>query len=187
MYVHTPLITGSDCEGAGEMFQVTTMDLLNPPKKEDGDIDYSRDFFHKHTSLTVSGQLNAETFAQAFRDVYTFGPTFRAENSNTARHAAEFWMIEPEIAFADLDDDMELAEAMLKYVIRYVMEEAPEEMKFFNSFVDKGLIDRLKNVVESEFARVTYTDAIEILKRTTINLNTKYPGDAISRQSMSGT
>lgn len=173
VYVHTPLITGSDCEGAGEMFQVTTMDLLNPPKKEDGDIDYSRDFFHKHTSLTVSGQLNAETFAQAFRDVYTFGPTFRAENSNTTRHAAEFWMIEPEIAFADLEDDMDLAEAMLKYVIRYVMEEAPEEMKFFNSFVDKGLIDRLKNVVESEFARVTYTDAIEILKKNNDNFEYK--------------
>ena len=173
VYVHTPLITGSDCEGAGEMFQVTTMDLLNPPKTEDGDLDYSRDFFHKHTSLTVSGQLNAETFAQAFRDVYTFGPTFRAENSNTTRHAAEFWMIEPEIAFADLEDDMDLAEAMLKYVIRYVMEEAPEEMKFFNSFVDKGLIDRLKNVVESEFARVTYTDAIEILKKNNDNFEYK--------------
>ena len=165
MYVHTPLITGSDCEGAGEMFQVTTMDLLNPPKTEDGDLDYSRDSFHKHTSLTVSGQLNAETFAQAFRDVYTFGPTFRAENSNTTRHAAEFWMIEPEIAFADLEDDMDLAESMLKYVINYVLENAPEEMNFFNSFVDKGLLERLNNVANSDFARVTYTEAIEILEK----------------------
>mgnify|MGYP000452978356 CR=1 FL=1 len=165
VYVHTPLITGSDCEGAGEMFQVTTMDLLNPPKTEDGDLDYSRDFFHKHTSLTVSGQLNAETFAQAFRDVYTFGPTFRAENSNTTRHAAEFWMIEPEIAFADLEDDMMLAESMLKYVINYVIEHAPEEMAFFNNFVDKGLLDRLENVVNNDFARVTYTEAIKILSK----------------------
>ena len=165
VYVNTPLITGSDCEGAGEMFQVTTMDLDNIPKTEDGAVDFTQDFFGKKTSLTVSGQLNGETFAQAFRNVYTFGPTFRAENSNTTRHAAEFWMIEPEIAFADLEDDMELAEAMLKYVIRYVMEHAPEEMQFFNNFVDKGLIDRLKHVVESEFAHVTYTEAIELLEK----------------------
>ncbi len=165
VYVHTPLITGSDCEGAGEMFRVTTLDMENLPKKEDGSVDYSKDFFGKETSLTVSGQLNAETFAQAFRNVYTFGPTFRAENSNTTRHAAEFWMIEPEIAFADLNDDMELAEDMLKYVIGYVLENAPEEMNFFNSFVDKGLLDRLHNVVDSEFARVTYTEAIEILEK----------------------
>ena len=165
VYVNTPLITGSDCEGAGEMFQVTTMDLNNVPKDAEGNIDYSEDFFGKMTSLTVSGQLNGETYAQAFRSIYTFGPTFRAENSNTTRHAAEFWMIEPEIAFADLDDDMELAESMLKYVINYVMENAPEEMNFFNSFIDKGLIARLKNVVESDFARVTYTEAIEILSK----------------------
>ena len=147
VYVHTPLITGQDCEGAGEMFQVTTMDLNNIPTDEKGNIDYSKDFFGKETNLTVSGQLNCETFAQAFRNVYTFGPTFRAENSNTTRHAAEFWMIEPECAFADLEDNMNLAESMLKYVIRYVMENAPEEMQFFNNFVDKGLIDRLKHVV----------------------------------------
>ena len=165
VYVHTPLITSSDCEGAGEMFQVTTLDLDNVPKTEDGAVDYSEDFFGKHTSLTVSGQLNAETYAQAFGNVYTFGPTFRAENSNTTRHAAEFWMLEPEMAFADLEDDMDLAEDMLKYVINYVMENAPEEMNFFNSFVDKGLIDRLTNVATSEFARITYTDAIEILKK----------------------
>ena len=140
VYVHTPLITGSDCEGAGEMFQVTTMDLNNIPKTEQGGVDFSQDFFGKQTNLTVSGQLNGETFAQAFRNIYTFGPTFRAENSNTTRHAAEFWMIEPEIAFSDLKDDMILAESMLKYVIRYVMENAPEEMQFFNNFVDKGLI-----------------------------------------------
>ena len=165
VYVNTPLITGSDCEGAGEMFQVTTMDLYNIPKTEDGAVDFTQDFFGKKTSLTVSGQLNGETFAQAFRNIYTFGPTFRAENSNTTRHAAEFWMIEPEIAFADLEDDMELAEAMLKYVIRYVMERAPEEMQFFNSFVDKGLIERLNHVVNSEFGRVTYTEAIELLEK----------------------
>lgn len=165
VYVHTPLITGSDCEGAGEMFQVTTLDLENIPKKKDGSIDFSQDFFNKKTSLTVSGQLNGETYAQAFRNIYTFGPTFRAENSNTTRHAAEFWMIEPEIAFADLEDDMVLAESMLKYIIRYVMEHAPEEMKFFNSFVDKGLLDRLNHVVNSEFARVTYTEAIELLSK----------------------
>lgn len=165
VYVHTPLITGSDCEGAGEMFQVTTLNLQDIPKTQDGKIDYSKDFFGKPTNLTVSGQLNGETYAQAFRNIYTFGPTFRAENSNTTRHAAEFWMIEPEIAFADLKDDMILAESMLKYVIRYVMEHAPEEMKFFNSFVDKGLIERLSHVVESEFAHVTYTEAIELLEK----------------------
>ena len=165
VYVHTPLITGSDCEGAGEMFQVTTLDLNNVPKNEDGSIDYSRDFFGKETNLTVSGQLNGETYAQAFKNIYTFGPTFRAENSNTTRHAAEFWMIEPEIAFADLQDDMILAESMLKYVIRYVLEHAPEEMDFFNRSVDKGLIERLEHVANSEFAHVTYTEAIEILEK----------------------
>ena len=165
VYVHTPIITGRDCEGAGEMFRVTTMDMENVPKTENGAVDYTQDFFGKETSLTVSGQLNAETYAQAFGNVYTFGPTFRAENSNTTRHAAEFWMLEPEMAFADLEDDMDLAEDMLKYVINYVMENAPEEMNFFNSFVDKGLIDRLTNVATSEFARITYTDAIEILKK----------------------
>ena len=165
VYVHTPLITGSDCEGAGEMFQVTTLDLNIVPKNEDGSIDYSRDFFGKETNLTVSGQLNGETYAQAFKNIYTFGPTFRAENSNTTRHAAEFWMIEPEIAFADLQDDMILAESMLKYVIRYVLEHAPEEMDFFNRFVDKGLIERLEHVANSEFAHVTYTEAIEILEK----------------------
>ena len=165
VYVHTPIITGSDCEGAGEMFRVTTLDLEDTPKDAQGNVDYSRDFFGKETSLTVSGQLNGETYAQAFRNIYTFGPTFRAENSNTTRHAAEFWMIEPEMAFADLDDNMMLAEAMLKYVINYVLENAPEEISFFNSFVDKGLLDRLKNVVSSEFARVTYTEAAEILEK----------------------
>ncbi len=165
VYVHTPIITGSDCEGAGEMFQITTLDMTNPPRNEDGTIDYSKDFFGKQTNLTVSGQLSAETYALAFRDVYTFGPTFRAENSNTTRHAAEFWMIEPEIAFADLTDDMELAEDMLKFVINYVLENAPEEMQFFNSFIDKGLIERLNNIVNSDFARVSYTEAIEILKK----------------------
>lgn len=165
VYVHTPIITGSDCEGAGEMFRVTTLDMENLPKNEEGNIDYTKDFFQKETSLTVSGQLNGETYAQAFRNIYTFGPTFRAENSNTTRHAAEFWMIEPEIAFADLDDNMDLAEGMLKYVIRYVMEHAPEEMNFFNSFVDKGLLERLNNVVNSDFERVTYTKAIEILEK----------------------
>ena len=165
VYVHTPIITGSDCEGAGEMFQVTTMDLNNIPKDKEGKVDFSQDFFGKMTNLTVSGQLDVETFAQAFRNVYTFGPTFRAENSNTARHAAEFWMIEPEISFADLDDDMLLAEDMIKYLIRYVLEHAPEEMNFFNSFVDKGLIDRLNHVLNSEFGHVTYTEAIEILEK----------------------
>ena len=165
VYVHTPLITGSDCEGAGEMFQVTTLDLANTPVDDQGKIDYSKDFFGKETNLTVSGQLNCETFAQAFRNVYTFGPTFRAENSNTTRHAAEFWMIEPECAFADLQDDMDLAETMLKYVINFVLENASEEMNFFNSFVDKGLLDRLNHVVNSEFDRVTYTEAVELLEK----------------------
>ncbi len=165
VYVHTPLITGSDCEGAGEMFQVTTMDLNNIPKTEDGKVDYTKDFFGKPTNLTVSGQLNGETYAMAFKNIYTFGPTFRAENSNTTRHAAEFWMIEPEIAFADLEDDMMLAESMLKYVINYVLENAPEEMAFFNNFVDKGLLERLQNVVENDFARVTYTEAVDILSK----------------------
>ena len=164
VYVHTPLITGSDCEGAGEMFRVTTMDPENLPLTEDGKIDYSKDFFGKSTNLTVSGQLNGETFAMAFKNIYTFGPTFRAEESNTTRHAAEFWMIEPEIAFADLADDMELAEDMLKYVIRYVMDNAPEEIAFFNQFVDNGLIERLEHVLASDFGRVTYTDAVKMLE-----------------------
>ena len=165
VYVHTPLITGSDCEGAGEMFQVTTMNLDDIPKNEDGSIDYSQDFFGKPTNLTVSGQLNVETYAFAFKNVYTFGPTFRAENSNTTRHAAEFWMIEPEMAFADLKDDMILAEAMLKHIIRYVLENAKEEMNFFNQFVDKGLIERLQHVLHSDFGHVTYSEAIEILEK----------------------
>ena len=165
VYVHTPLITGSDCEGAGEMFQVTTMDLMNVPKTTDGAVDYTQDFFCKPTNLTVSGQLNGETFAMAFRDIYTFGPTFRAENSNTTRHAAEFWMIEPEMAFADLEDNMQVAEEMLKYVIRYVLEHAKEEMNFFNSFVDKGLLERLNHVLNSEFAHVTYTEAVKLLEK----------------------
>ncbi len=164
VYVHTPIITASDCEGAGEMFRVTTMDMNNVPKNPDGSVDYSQDFFGKSTNLTVSGQLNVETYAMAFKNVYTFGPTFRAENSNTTRHAAEFWMIEPEIAFADLTDDMQLAEDMLKFVITYVMENAPEEMAFFNQFVDKGLIERLNHVVSSDFGRVTYTDAVKMLE-----------------------
>lgn len=164
VYVHTPLITGSDCEGAGEMFRVTTLDMENLPVDENGKIDYSEDFFGKSTNLTVSGQLNVETYCMAFRNVYTFGPTFRAENSNTTRHAAEFWMIEPEIAFADLKDDMKLAEDMLKYIINYCLENAPEEMEFFNKFIDKGLLERLNNVVSNEFAHVTYTEAIELLK-----------------------
>ena len=165
VYTHTPIITGSDCEGAGEMFQLTTLDLKDIPKTEEGAIDFKEDFFGKETNLTVSGQLNAECFALAFKNVYTFGPTFRAENSNTARHAAEFWMIEPEIAFADLQDDMELAEDMLKYVIKYVMDECPEEMQFFSSLVDKGLLDRLTHVVSSDFGRVSYTEAVEILQK----------------------
>ena len=173
VYVHTPLITGSDCEGAGEMFQVTTMDLSNVPKTEDGRVDFSQDFFNKPTNLTVSGQLNGETYAMAFRNIYTFGPTFRAENSNTTRHAAEFWMIEPEIAFADLKDDMILAESMIKYIIRYVLENAPEEMAFFNNFIDKGLIERLEGVMNSEFGHVTYTEAIEILEKNNDNFEYK--------------
>lgn len=172
VYTHTPLITASDCEGAGEMFKVTTLDLENVPMK-DGAVDYTEDFFGKSANLTVSGQLNGETYAMAFRNIYTFGPTFRAENSNTTRHAAEFWMIEPEIAFADLADDMELAEDMLKFVISYVLENAPEEMQFFNSFIDKGLLDRLNAIVNSDFGRVTYTEAIEILKKN--NENFDYP------------
>ena len=166
VYVHTPIITASDAEGAGEMFRVSTLDLDNLPMTEDKKVDFSEDFFGKETSLTVSGQLEAEAFALAYKDVYTFGPTFRAENSNTARHAAEFWMIEPEIAFADINDNMQLAEDMMKYIIKYVMENAKEEMEFFNNFVDKGLIERLENVVNSDFGRVTYTEAIEILKKS---------------------
>ncbi len=173
VYVHTPLITGSDCEGAGEMFRVTTMDMENVPKNEDGTVDYTKDFFGKSTNLTVSGQLNGETYAMAFRNIYTFGPTFRAENSNTTRHAAEFWMIEPEIAFADLKDDMMLAESMIKYIIKFVLENAPEEMNFFNSFVDKGLIERLNHVANSEFGHVTYTEAIEILEKNNDNFDYK--------------
>ena len=165
VYVHSPIITGSDAEGAGEMFQVTTLPLEELPRTEDGAVDYSQDFFAKPTNLTVSGQLDVEAFAFAFRNVYTFGPTFRAEKSNTTRHAAEFWMIEPEMAFADLQDDMKIAEDMLKFVIRYVLENAPEEMKFFNSFIDKGLIERLNHVASSDFGRVTYTEAIEILEK----------------------
>lgn len=166
VYVHTPVITASDCEGAGEMFRVTTLDMENPPKTDDGKIDYTEDFFGKEAGLTVSGQLEAEIFALAFKNIYTFGPTFRAENSNTARHAAEFWMIEPEMAFADLEDNMNVAEAMIKYIINYVMENAPEEMEFFNKFVDKGLLDRLNNIVNSDFERITYTEAVEILKKS---------------------
>ena len=164
VYVHTPLITGSDCEGAGEQFRVTTLDMTNPPLTEDGKVDFSKDFFGKSTNLTVSGQLNAETFALAFSNVYTFGPTFRAENSNTTRHAAEFWMIEPEIAFADLKDDMALAEDMIKYVIREVLEKCPEEMKFFNNFMDKELLERLNALVNAEFGCITYTEAVKLLE-----------------------
>ncbi|MGI6730519.1 MAG: asparagine--tRNA ligase [Anaerovoracaceae bacterium] len=163
VYVHTPIITGSDAEGAGEMFRVTTLDFDNPPKTGDGKVDYKEDFFGKETNLTVSGQLEAEAFALAFRNVYTFGPTFRAENSNTARHASEFWMIEPEVAFADLNDNMELAENMIKYIINYVLENAPEEMQFFNDFIDKGLLERLNNIVSSDFERITYTHAVDLL------------------------
>ena len=165
VYVHTPLITGSDCEGAGEMFQVTTLDLKNIPLTEDGKVDFSKDFYGKPTNLTVSGQLNGETFAMAFRNIYTFGPTFRAENSNTTRHAAEFWMIEPEMAFADLDDLLRVEEDMLKYIISYVLEHAPEEMAFFNQFVDKGLLDRLNNILNNDFGRITYTDAVALLEQ----------------------
>ena len=165
VYVHTPIITGSDCEGAGEMFRVTTLDMENLPKTEDGKVDYSQDFFGKESHLTVSGQLDVETYAHAFRNVYTFGPTFRAENSNTVKHAAEFWMIEPEICFADLNDDMDLAEEMIKYIFSYVLENCPEEMEFFNKFIDNSLLDRLNNVISSDFARITYTDAIKELEK----------------------
>ena len=165
VYVHTPIITASDCEGAGEMFRVTTLDPENPPRTEDGKIDFSQDFFGKPANLTVSGQLNAENFAMAFGDVYTFGPTFRAENSNTQRHAAEFWMIEPEMAFCDLAGDMDIAEGMIKYVIKKVMERCPDEIEFFNSFVDKGLKERLEHVATSDFGRVSYTEAVEILEK----------------------
>ncbi|MEA4825285.1 MAG: asparagine--tRNA ligase [Clostridium sp.] len=166
VYANTPIITGSDAEGAGEMFRITTLDMNNLPKNEEGNIDYKQDFFGKEANLTVSGQLEGEIFALAFRNIYTFGPTFRAENSNTARHASEFWMIEPELAFAELSDYLDNAEAMVKYVINYVMENAPEEMEFFNQFVDKGLFDRLNNVINSEFGRVTYTEAVEILQKS---------------------
>ncbi|MCQ2512959.1 MAG: asparagine--tRNA ligase [Lachnospiraceae bacterium] len=165
VYVHTPLITGSDCEGAGEMFRVTTLDPKNPPLDEVGNVDYSQDFFGQETNLTVSGQLEAESFALAFGKVYTFGPTFRAENSNTQRHAAEFWMVEPEMAFADLTDYMDTAEAMIKYVVKHLLEKCPAEMKFFNDFYDKGLIERLSNLANSDFGRVSYTEAVEILKQ----------------------
>ncbi|MCL2718622.1 MAG: asparagine--tRNA ligase [Lachnospiraceae bacterium] len=173
IYVHTPIITGSDCEGAGEMFRVTNFDLLKPPLTPEGQIDYTQDFFGKDTHLTVSGQLNGETFAMAFKNIYTFGPTFRAENSNTARHAAEFWMIEPEIAFADLKDDMLLAENLLKYVIKYVLDNAPEEMAFFNQHIDKELLKRLTDVVNASFAHITYTEAIEILEKNNDNFEYK--------------
>ena len=173
VYVHTPIITGSDCEGAGEMFQVTTMDVENPAKTDDGKVDYAQDFFGKQSHLTVSGQLDVETFAHAFRNVYTFGPTFRAENSNTVKHAAEFWMIEPEFCFADLQDDMDLAEDMIKYIISYVLENAPEEMEFFNQFIDSTLLERLHNVLNSEFGRITYTDAIAELEK--VNDQFEYP------------
>jgi len=173
VYVHTPLITGSDCEGAGEMFRVTTLDLNDLPMTPDGKVDSAQDFFGKETNLTVSGQLNGETYAMAFKNIYTFGPTFRAENSNTTRHAAEFWMIEPEMAFADLQDDMEIAESMIKYIIKYVLENAPEEMQFFNNFVDKGLLERLNHVASSDFGRVTYTEAVDILTKNNDNFDYK--------------
>ena len=173
VYINTPIITGSDCEGAGEMFQVTTLDLNNPPRLEDGSIDWSQDFFGKQTNLTVSGQLNAENFAMAFGSVYTFGPTFRAENSNTQRHAAEFWMIEPEMAFCDLKGDMDIAEDMIKYIIKYVLERCPDEINFFNSFVDKGLKERLEHVANSDFGRVSYTEAVEILEKNNANFDYK--------------
>lgn len=165
VYANTPIITGSDCEGAGEMFRLTTLDMQNVPKDDKGNIDFSQDFFGRETNLTVSGQLSAECMALAFRNVYTFGPTFRAENSNTARHAAEFWMIEPEMAFAELKDYMDVAEGLVKYVIKYVLANAPEEMEFFSSFIDKGLMDRLDNVANSDFGRITYTEAVDILKK----------------------
>ncbi|NLC52423.1 MAG: asparagine--tRNA ligase [Firmicutes bacterium] len=173
VYVHTPIITGSDCEGAGQMFRVSTLDLNSIPRDEAGRVDFRQDFFGKETHLTVSGQLEAETFCMAFRNVYTFGPTFRAENSNTPRHAAEFWMVEPEIAFADLNDNMVLAEEMLKYIINYCLEQAPEEMEFFNRFIDPGLLSRLDNVVNSDFAMISYTEAIELLEKA--DQSFKYP------------
>jgi asparaginyl-tRNA synthetase len=173
VYVHTPIITGSDCEGAGEMFRVSTLPPVTPPLTKEGEVDYTQDFFGRETNLTVSGQLAVEAYVMAFRKVYTFGPTFRAENSNTTRHAAEFWMIEPEIAFADLNDNMDLAEGLMKYVINYIMEKAPEELEFFNKFVDKGLLARLKHLATSKFERITYTEAIEILKSTDKKFN--YP------------
>ena len=166
VYVHTPIVTASDAEGAGEMFQITTLDPNDPPRTEDGSVDYSQDFFGKKASLTVSGQLEAEIFALAYKNVYTFGPTFRAENSNTARHASEFWMIEPEMAFCDLKQDMDVAEAMIKYIINYILENAPEEMEFFNKFIDKGVLDRLNNIVKSDFERITYTEAVDLLKKS---------------------
>lgn len=166
VYVHTPIITSSDAEGAGEMFRITTLDLNNVPKNEDGSINFQKDFFGKSTNLTVSGQLNGETYCAAFRNIYTFGPTFRAEYSNTARHASEFWMIEPEMAFADLEVNMDIAEKMVKYIIRYVMETCPEEMNFFNQFIEKGLFDKLNNVLNNDFGRLTYTEAIDILEKS---------------------
>ena len=165
IYVNTPIVTGSDCEGAGEMFELTTLDMDNPPRTEDGKVDYKQDFFGKRVNLTVSGQLSAECYALAFRNVYTFGPTFRAEKSYTNRHAAEFWMIEPEMAFADLKDDMDIQQDMIKYVIKDVLEKCPEELEFFNNFMDKGLLDRLNHIVNSDFARITYTEAVEILEK----------------------
>ncbi|MEA5060759.1 MAG: asparagine--tRNA ligase [Candidatus Pelethousia sp.] len=173
VYVHTPILTGSDCEGAGEMFQVTTLDVNDPPRTEDGTVDYSRDFFGRNTNLTVSGQLYGEAYALAFRDIYTFGPTFRAENSYTARHAAEFWMIEPEMAFCDLSGDLEIAEGMVKAIIRSVMDRCPDELQFFNEFVDKGLLDRLENVVNNDFQRITYTEAVDALQKSGAEF--KYP------------
>ena len=173
VYVHTPIITGSDCEGAGEMFRITTLDMDNPPRKENGEIDWSADFFGTSTNLTVSGQLEGETYAMAFGNIYTFGPTFRAENSNTARHAAEFWMIEPEIAFADLDDNMNLAWDMIKYIINHVLENCKQELEFFNSFVDKGLLERLNALAQADFVKVTYTEAVELLKKSGADF--KYP------------
>ncbi len=173
IYIHTPIITGSDCEGAGEMFRVTTLDPCSPPKDEAGDADFTKDFFGKQTNLTVSGQLQVENFCMAYNKVYTFGPAFRAENSNTARHASEFWMVEPEIAFADIHDDMDLAEEMIKYIINYALENAPEEMEFFNRFIDKGLFDKLKHITDSSFERVEYSEAVEILKKS--DRNFEYP------------
>ena len=173
VYVHTPLITGSDCEGAGEMFRVTTIDPENPPRREDGSIDWSRDFFGKSTNLTVSGQLEGETYAMAFGNIYTFGPTFRAEKSYTQRHAAEFWMVEPEMAFADLNDYMDTAEAMVKYIVKFVMKECPAELEFFNKFIDKGLIERLQNLVDNDFGRITYTDAVKLLEESGVKFD--YP------------